>query len=75
MYSIRCRCGKIVCQVANVPEMPKVEETPQTTQGPAAAILCRHCKTYVILRFPAVSAVQYTHSVDQLEATPVGSRS
>jgi hypothetical protein len=65
MQSIRCRCGKIVCQVENVPQVPQiVEDAPQGVQGPAAVILCRHCKRYVVLQFPALTGV---HTVSQIQ--------
>jgi len=67
MHSIRCRCGKIVCQVENMPEPPRVEEGPGSMNGPAAVILCRHCKRYVVLRFPALSAVYTTSDIDHLQ--------
>jgi hypothetical protein len=61
MQSIRCRCGKIVCQVENMPELPRIEEAPATApQGPAAVILCRHCKRYVVLRFPTLTSIYTT---------------
>lgn len=66
MHSIRCRCGKIVCQVENMPEPPRVEEGPNATDGPAAVILCRHCKRYVVLRFPSLTSVYTTSDLDHL---------
>jgi len=57
MQSIRCRCGKIVCQVANMPQVPRIVETPQAAHGPAALILCRHCKRYVVLEFPTLTGI------------------
>lgn len=66
MQSIRCRCGKIVCQVENVPQLPRMEEGPQALQGPAAIILCRHCKRYVVLRFPALSGIYTTSDAEQV---------
>lgn len=65
MQSIRCRCGKIVCQVANAPVPSVNDETPQSLQGPAAVILCRHCKRYVVLRFQSLSSVYVTSDVAQ----------
>ncbi|HYF80634.1 MAG TPA: hypothetical protein VD973_26285 [Symbiobacteriaceae bacterium] len=66
MQSIRCRCGKIVCQVENVSQVPQiVEDGPPVLQGPAAVILCRHCKRYVVLQFPALTGVR---TVSQLSA-------
>ncbi|MDT3700197.1 MAG: hypothetical protein RO469_12330 [Thermincola sp.] len=35
MENIRCKCGKIVCQL----------------QGKVVLIKCRHCKRFVILEF------------------------
>ncbi|MFZ5814946.1 MAG: hypothetical protein ACOY93_06540 [Bacillota bacterium] len=67
MQSIRCRCGKIVCQVANVSALPVVDEAPQSLPGPAAVILCRHCKRYVVLRFPSLSSVSVTSEVPSLK--------
>jgi|GEM_PF-1808539 len=68
MHSIRCRCGKIVCQVENLPAPPKVEEfsRKEDEAGPAAVILCRHCKRYVILRFPVLASVQVTSDLPEL---------
>lgn len=65
MQSIRCRCGKIVCQVDNMPELPRVEEVSSSPPGPAAVILCRHCKRYVVLRFPDLSGIYVTSEVKQ----------
>lgn len=59
MQDIRCQCGKIVCQISNVATPPKVESAPSAPQGPAAIILCRHCKRYVVLRVPVVASVAY----------------
>lgn len=67
MHSIRCQCGKIVCQVENLPQSPKVEDVPRTVNGPAAVILCRHCKRYVVLRFPSLSAVYTAPDVEHLQ--------
>lgn len=64
MQNIRCRCGKIVCQVDNMPELPKVEESSRPPSGPAAVILCRHCKRYVVLRFPALTGIQFAADVE-----------
>jgi len=58
MYSIRCPCGKIVCQVDNMPYLPKVEEEATPIQGPAVVILCRHCKRYVVLKVPTISTMR-----------------
>lgn len=63
MQSIRCRCGKIVCQVENMPELPKIEDGPSNVQGPAAVILCRHCKRYVVLRFSTLTGIYTTSEV------------
>jgi hypothetical protein len=60
MQNIRCRCGKIVCQVANIGNPPCTVPSSTQPTGPAAMILCRHCKTYVVLQVPAVTAVAYT---------------
>ncbi len=60
MQSIRCRCGKIVCQVANLPQVPQIVETPEAVHGPAALILCRHCKRYVVLQFPSLTGIHVT---------------
>lgn len=61
MQSIRCRCGKIVCQIANSPALPVLsDEAPQSLQGPACVILCRHFKRYVVLRFPSLVSVSVT---------------
>jgi hypothetical protein len=65
MQSIRCRCGKIVCQVENLPDSVRVESSDRPCEGPAAVILCRHCRSYVILRIPAINAVRYTSTSPQ----------
>ncbi len=57
MHDIRCRCGKIVCQVENIPEVTQVDEKPGSFNSPTAIILCRHCKRYVVLKFPAMTGV------------------
>ena len=67
MYNVRCRCGKIVCQVANLPEPPRIQSARKPADGPVAMILCRHCKTYVVLAVPAVSAVTYTQDPTEAE--------
>lgn len=59
MQSIRCRCGKIVCQLDNMPHVPKVEDVAQVPKGPGIVILCRHCKRYVVIQVPAVTAVSF----------------
>lgn len=59
MHNIRCQCGKIVCQVANLPDPPKVQAVPSAEPGAAAYILCRHCKRYVVLQVPTVTGVAY----------------
>jgi hypothetical protein len=72
MQSIRCRCGKIVCQVENMSELPRIEEAPPTAlQGPAAVILCRHCKRYVVLRFPTITSIYTASDVAQNRSEPV----
>lgn len=66
MRSIRCRCGKIICQVVNMPELPRVEEVSSAMpDGPAAVILCRHCKRYLILRIPSVTSMQLATAVPE----------
>lgn len=67
MHSIRCRCGKIVCQVENMSVLPRVEEVASDTSppGPAAVILCRHCKRYVVLRFPTLTSISLMSEVSQ----------
>lgn len=62
MQDIRCQCGKIVCQVQNIPVVPKAQATPQEGT-PAAVILCRHCKRYVVLQMPVLTGVAYATSV------------
>lgn len=63
MHNIRCQCGKIVCQVANLPDPPKVGTVTTAESGAAAYILCRHCKRYVVLQVPAVHGVAYAAAV------------
>lgn len=58
MVNIRCKCGKIVCQLEDVPELPRTEESTGSAPGPGVVILCRHCKSYVVLRVPVVTAIQ-----------------
>ncbi|MFZ5827314.1 MAG: hypothetical protein ACOY94_23695 [Bacillota bacterium] len=65
MQSIRCRCGKIVCQVANVPALPVIDEATQSLQGPSAVILCRHCKRFVVLRFPSLTSISVASDLSQ----------
>lgn len=62
VQSIRCRCGKIVCQVVNAAALPPVESTASPPAGPAAVILCRHCKRYVVLHMTAITAIGTTTS-------------
>jgi len=59
MLNVRCRCGKIVCQLVNVPEAPKTESSGQAPpdSGPAIVLLCRHCKSYVVLEVAQITAV------------------
>lgn len=59
MQSIRCRCGKIVCQLDNMPHTPKVEDVVEVPKSPGIVILCRHCKRYVVIQVPTVSAVSF----------------
>jgi len=63
MQTIRCQCGKIVCEIQNMPVTPRIESKPLTGTGPAAVIMCRHCKRYVILRVPAIASVGYANEV------------
>lgn len=63
MYSIRCLCGKIVCQVDSMPYLPKVEEGPQTPQSPSVVILCRHCRRYAVMRIPTITSINFASSV------------
>lgn len=65
MYSIHCVCGKIVCQVDNMPTEPAVEYQGAPVAGPSVVILCRHCKRYVVLQVPTVAAVKVTSDVHQ----------
>lgn len=62
MINVRCRCGKIVCQVENLPEVPRrldahQEDGYDQPQSPAVVILCRHCKSYVVLHVPEVTSI------------------
>lgn len=67
MQSVRCQCGKIVCQVENMEELPRVELAPaHGPQGPAAVILCRHCKRYVVLRFPLLLSISTVSDPQQV---------
>lgn len=45
---------------------PVVTTQSRAPAGPAAVILCRHCKRYVVLRFPAVSAIYTVSDPDQV---------
>lgn len=75
LQSVRCQCGKIVCQVENVPDLKGVETTQsRAPAGPAAVILCRHCKRYVVLRFPAVSAIYTVSDPEQVHDRPLAVR-
>lgn len=60
MYSIRCLCGKIVCQVDNMPYFPRVEEGQHPQQDPAILILCRHCRRYVVLSIPTITGIHFS---------------
>lgn len=75
MYSIRCRCGKIVCQVANMPDPPVVGEGSPSLQSPAAVILCRHCKRYVCLQIPTITGIHFTSGVQQPQDQPTLTKS
>ena len=70
MHNIRCQCGKIVCQVANLPEPPKVRPVPCGDLGAVAYILCRHCKRYVVLQVPTVSGVTYAAALAEPDREP-----
>ncbi|MFZ5814945.1 MAG: hypothetical protein ACOY93_06535 [Bacillota bacterium] len=52
MRNVRCRCGKIVCQVESLTEVIYHDMEPPTLREPAVMILCRHCKRYVVLKVP-----------------------
>lgn len=68
MQSVRCRCGKIVCQVANSPALPVVsDDAPPSLNGPACVILCRHCKRFVVLRFPSLLSINVTSDLIPVE--------
>ncbi|HYG60263.1 MAG TPA: hypothetical protein VD902_19515 [Symbiobacteriaceae bacterium] len=71
MHSIRCRCGKIVCQVDNMPHLPRVEDTATNPAGPGIVILCRHCKRYVVLQVPSVTAVTYASDPGKQREQPL----
>lgn len=58
MQTVRCRCGKIVCQIENLPGPVQSAETPRDPRGPSVVIMCRHCKSFVTLEVEAVSAIR-----------------
>lgn len=57
MQDVRCRCGKIVCQVDNLDTMPRMVSRPPDPQAPAIVILCRHCKATVTITVPSILAL------------------
>lgn len=57
MENIRCRCGKIVCQVANLPDSPRAQGVAPPRQSPTVVILCRHCKARVVLQVPELIGI------------------
>lgn len=59
MQSIRCRCGKIVCQVEKLPGLVLGEGVPESLATPAVVILCRHCKRHVVLHVLAAYVIHY----------------
>lgn len=63
MQTVRCRCGKIVCQLDNLPHLPKVDDSVHEPRSPGIVILCRHCKGYVVIQVPAVDSVAYSSAV------------
>ncbi|MGE5673874.1 MAG: hypothetical protein ACM3XM_08295 [Mycobacterium leprae] len=67
MHNLRCRCGKIVCQVQEPMDASVGEVSTEFPRSAAAVIMCRHCKTYVVLWVPAISAVQYAESPTELQ--------
>lgn len=46
--------------------LPRVEEAPPPSQaaqqGPALVILCRHCRRYLVLKVPTVTAISFQSS-------------
>lgn len=74
MQNVRCRCGKIICQVVGVPVVPPVEVVSAPPAGPAAVILCRHCKRFVMLRIPAITGIASTSGELDLERIPAMAR-
>lgn len=60
MYSVRCLCGKIVCQVDHMSYLPRVEEASKPPEGPAIVILCRHCRRYIVLCTPTITDISFT---------------
>lgn len=71
MYSIRCLCGKIVCQVDHMSYLPRVDEGPQPADGPAIVILCRHCRRYIVLRTPTITDISFTSNPSARSGTVV----
>lgn len=67
MNTIRCRCGKVICQVANMPAPPHIAELHDAIDGPAAVILCRHCKRFMVLRFPSLEGIASASSVTEAQ--------
>jgi hypothetical protein len=57
MQELRCRCGKIVCELDNMELGPRLSTAVPDPKAPAVVIMCRHCKNKVVIQVPAVLAV------------------
>lgn len=63
MVNVRCHCGKIICQLENVPVPDSVvnlrPEGVCRSDGhtPGIVILCRHCRSYVVIRTSELLAI------------------
>lgn len=71
MRDLRCRCGKILCQVEGDPF--RAEERPEEgkEEGNVIFIKCRHCKRYMAIHIRGGLRVEYVEEHSQV-AVPAG---
>jgi phage FluMu protein Com len=67
MKDLRCRCGKILCQIEG--EAVRAEE--RSEEANVIFIKCRHCKRYMAIHIRGGLRVEYVEEHTQV-AAPAG---
>lgn len=68
MKDLRCRCGKILCQIEGEPA--RAQERPEE-EANVIFIKCRHCKRYMAIHIRGGLRVEYVEEHTQV-AVPAG---